>query len=76
MAIYHGLAGFRVRPDAEPSYIHEVCKQELKVYPGRQNKDDARVVLKCDACDTVIGEWLSEAEMNRELSTWFEANAA
>jgi len=74
MPIYKELAGFRVREDAKPTYIHEVCKQELKAYPGRQEKDDAPYVLKCDACGTTVGEWDTRAEMESTLSNWFEAN--
>lgn len=74
MAIHQGLAGHRVRPDAEPTFIHEVCKQELKTYSGAQNKDQQPYVLKCDACDVIVGEWLTNAEMNHELTVWFEAH--
>jgi hypothetical protein len=76
MAIYEGLAGLRVRPGAEPIYIHRDCKQELKSYPGLQNRDQQPYLLKCDACDKIVGEWQTKAQMNQELSAWFEANAA
>jgi hypothetical protein len=76
MAIFEGLAGIRLRPNAEPTYIHAVCKQELKQYPALHNRDEPPYVLKCDACDKIVGEWITQAAMNHELVAWFEANAA
>jgi len=74
--IYGGLAGFRVRPDAEPVYTHAVCKQELKRHPGLQDSDQLVIVLRCDACNVVVGEWVTEQDMQAELAGWFEENAA
>jgi len=73
MSIHEGLAAFRVRPDVEPTYIHDVCQQELKQYPpaGRPNTDNAAWLLKCDACNKVIGEWLTRDEMKMELQAWW-----
>ena len=60
------LAAFRVRPDADPTYIHDVCKQELKEHPG-SSAEGAALLLKCDNCNQVIGEWLSQNQMKMEL---------
>jgi hypothetical protein len=35
MAIYEGLSAHRARPDAEPAYVHDVCRQVLKRSLGR-----------------------------------------
>jgi len=69
MSIREGLGGFRVRKDVEPTFIHDACKQVLREHPGTSNPG-ARS-LKCDACDQVIGEWDSEADMRMELQAWW-----
>jgi hypothetical protein len=69
MSIHEGLAAFRVRKDAEPTYIHDVCKQELK--QDLETDDHATWLLKCDACHQVIGEWRSESDMRMELQAWW-----
>jgi hypothetical protein len=69
MSIHEGLAGLRVRQDADPIYIHEVCRQALTEHLG--NSAPERWLLKCDACDQVIGEWDSEADMRMELQAWW-----
>ena len=69
MSIHEGLAALSVRPDADPIYIHNVCRQVLKEHVGLGNPD--RRLLKCDACDQVIGEWDSEADMRTELQAWW-----
>jgi hypothetical protein len=72
MSIYEGLAANRVRQDAEPTYVHNVCRQVLRECPGRPDTDDAVWLLKCDACNKVIGEWLTKDEMNMELRAWWQ----
>ena len=69
MSIREGLSAFRVRQDAEPTFIHDACRQQLKEHPGTDGP--AARLLKCDACDQVIGEWDSEAEMRMELQAWW-----
>jgi hypothetical protein len=70
MSIREGLGAFRVRKDAEPTFIHDVCRQVLKEHPGMDSP--AARLLKCDACDQVVGEWNSEADMRMELQAWWE----
>jgi hypothetical protein len=68
MAIFEGLAGLRVRPNAEPTYPQPVCKQELKQCPAVQNSDQPPYVLKCDACDKIVGEWIMQTAMT--MNCW------
>jgi hypothetical protein len=68
MSIHKGLAALRVRQDADPIYIHDVCRQVLKEHLGMGDPETR--LLKCDACDQVIGEWGSEADMRMELQAW------
>jgi len=70
MSIREGLGAFRVRQDAEPTFIHDVCRQVLKEHRGIDNP--AARSLKCDACDQVVGEWDSEADMRMELQAWWK----
>lgn len=71
MAIYKGLGAIQIRSATDLTYIHEDCKQELKFYSGLQNTDEQRLVLKCDTCNKVVGEWLTQAEQQRELEEWY-----
>lgn len=68
MSIHEGLAALRVRQDADPIYIHDVCRQVLKEHLGMGDPETR--LLKCDGCDQVIGEWGSEADMRMELQAW------
>jgi hypothetical protein len=76
MAIYQGLDGFRARAGADPTYIHTDCKQALRKCGGLQGRGKQNYILKCDACNRIVGEWPTLDEMNLELLAWFEANAA
>jgi len=68
MSIHEGLAALRVRQDADPIFIHDVCRQVLKEHLTMGDPETR--LLKCDACDQVIGEWSSEADMRMELQAW------
>jgi hypothetical protein len=76
MPIRRGLSAIRIRADQEPTYIHATCRQELKSYPGLQNKAEMPYVLKCDKCDEIVGEWLTEAEKERDLAEWLKQFSA
>jgi hypothetical protein len=76
MPIYQGLDGFRVRVGASPTYVHSDCKQPLRRCGDLQGRGQQNYILKCDACNRIVGEWPTVDEMNLELVAWFEANAA
>jgi hypothetical protein len=70
MAIREGLGALRVRKDVGPTFIHDVCRQVLSQHSGTGNP--ATWLLRCDACDQVVGEWNSEADMRMELQAWWK----
>jgi hypothetical protein len=75
MTISRGLAAIRIRRDADFTYIHKDCNQELKPSPGLPNTDQLPIVWKCETCDEIVAEWLTEADQKRELEDWRRAAA-
>jgi hypothetical protein len=47
MPIHGGLAALRVRQDADPIYIHDVCKQILKEHLGMGDPETRLLKVRC-----------------------------
>ncbi len=76
MAIYQGLGAIRVRRNAEPTFLHTVCKQQLQEAVGEQSDGQQVLVLRCENCNVVVCEWPTEQDRRRELAIWVEENIA